>query len=116
MPCSRVLPMVWRHHTGSPHAAHIVDRLAEDRELPRHDVMRGIVQSLGFADEQFVINPAMVRISLIGQLIVSGNDDVIRARNRSEILSTPGIFFYDRHRYATRLDELTAAGQCFSFS
>ena len=98
----------FNNFAAAAHAAHIVDRLAEDRELRRHDVMRGVVQSLGFADEQLVVEPAMARIALIGQLVVSGNDDVIRARDRSEILIAPGISFDDRHRYATRRDELTA--------
>src|SRR5215510_11896290 len=75
--------------------------------------MRRIVQSLGFAYEQLVVDPAMVRISLIGQLIVSGNDDAIRAGNRREILSTPGISFDDRHRYATRRRGLTPPGGIF---
>ena len=99
--------------TAAAHAAHIVDRFAEDGEFWWHNVVRRSFQSLGFADEQLVVEPAMVRIALIGQLVVSGNDDIIRARDRSKILIAPGISFYDRHRYATRRHELPATGRNF---
>jgi len=36
---------------AAAHAAHVVDRLAENGKLPRHDVMRRILQPLRFAYE-----------------------------------------------------------------
>ena len=89
------------------HAAHIIDWLAENGELPRHNVMRSIVQSLCFTYEKFVVNPAMLRELLISQLVIGWNDHMIRASNSAEVLSTPGICFYDWHRYTTRRKRLT---------
>ena len=68
--------------------------------------MRSIVQSLCFTYEKFVVNPAMLRELLISQLVIGWNDDMIRASNSAEVLSTPGICFYDWHLFTTRRKRL----------
>jgi len=53
--------LLWRLNdfAAGAHAAQIVDRLAENGKLSWHDVMRGVIQSLGFTDEQLVVDPAV---------------------------------------------------------
>jgi len=50
----------------------------------------------------------MFRKSLISQFVIGRNDHMIGAGNSVEVLSTPGIWFYDRHRYTIEQKQLTA--------
>src|SRR5438552_10887338 len=81
-----------------PHAAEVVDGLAEDRKAPRHDPVRAVHQSLGLADEQLVVDPAMGRKEAIGLLVVGRDDDVLGAGHANEVLRPPWVLLDDRHR------------------
>src|SRR5690349_22532083 len=98
--------LLWRFNNlaTQTHAAHIVNWLAKNRELPRHNVMRRVVKPLCVTYEKLIINPAMPRELLISQFVIGWNDHMLGASNCHEVLSTPWICFYNRHGYTTERD------------
>src|SRR5215472_17700222 len=98
------VPLVERANDAASraHAAHIVDRLREDREIGRHEAMRRAADALALGDEQLVVDPAMRREEMIGIGVVGRNGDILRTSDAIEILVPPGIVFNDGHEVGYR--------------
>jgi hypothetical protein len=52
---------------------------------------------LGFADQQFVVDPVVRWIEGVGESIIGWDRHVVWAGNAFKVLLTPGVIFDDRH-------------------
>src|SRR5262245_40844736 len=97
----RLLPLVLlaraKDLPAYPHAAQVVDRLAEDREPGRGDPMRAVHEPLRFTDAELVVDPAVRGIEPVRVGIVGRDDHVGRTLDGGEVLHPPRVVLDDGH-------------------
>jgi hypothetical protein len=82
---------------AAPHAAKIVDGLAENRKPRRRNTVRRMFQPLGLTNRKLIVDPAVLRKKLVTEFVVGRDDYIRRAANVFEILTAPWICFDNWH-------------------
>ncbi len=89
------------HPARHPHAAQVVDRLAEHREALGRQAVGPRVEALGLGHQELVVDPAVPRVEAVGVAVLGGDEEPLRALDAREVLHPPGVAFDDRQGRAS---------------